>query len=116
MSVSNVGGSGSRPYSPSQAAEDRFAQFFNNLERLQKQDPEKLKTLLSEIADKLESTAQNATGARAQIISDLAAKYREAARTGDVSALKPPQRHQDGFHRWSGAPAGGSEEGGLGTA
>ena len=103
MSVSAVGSAGSPIYSQqSSAATSQFSQFFNNLQKLQQQDPAQLKATLSNIADELNTAAQQTSGPQAQKLSDLAAKYQQAAQTGDISQLRPAH-HGGGHHHRSQA-------------
>lgn len=115
MSTSDLGAvSGSATTWPmANSGSDKFAQFFNNLQAWQQQDPDKLKSVLSDIADKLNTAADSATGKQAQMLHDLAQKYQEAAKTGDLSQLKPAHRHH-GRHR-GGEQASSSDAQGTST-
>lgn len=68
------------------------AEFLNKLQQLKDQDPEKFKTVVSGIADKLKSAAQaQGDSTAAQRLNALADKFQSVAQSGDLSQLKPPQ-------------------------
>jgi len=99
----------------SQSAEDSSSlsgpvELFRKLEALSKSDPAKFKQATLEISEKLTEEADSSTdpGAK-EMLTGLAAKFKEASQTGDASVLKPPQ---------GSPPAGGpSRSGGSsGTA
>jgi hypothetical protein len=94
MSTYAVGamGGGVNAWPPASNGADPSAQFANNLLNLRRQDPDQLKTVLSDIADRLNTAADSATGKQAQVLHDLAQKYEAAAKTGDLSQLNllPP--------------------------
>jgi hypothetical protein len=69
-------------------------ELFSKLQQLQSADPEKLKAVLSDIASKLKEAAASQSGAGADRLNELASKFEEAAQTGDLSALKPPEPPQ----------------------
>jgi hypothetical protein len=77
-----------------------FAQILSQLQSLQQTDPTKLKTVLSDIAKQLQVTAQQDGGSQGQSLSNLAAKFQQAAQTGDLSSLKPTHHHH---HHGAGA-------------
>jgi hypothetical protein len=80
-------------------------QLFRQLEELAQQDPEQLKEVLSDIADRIRSVADGAddpssdatsgamsgatSSASSQFPSRLADRFDEAAETGDLSSLRP---------------------------
>jgi hypothetical protein len=69
------------------------AEMMNKLQELQETDPEKFQSVMDQIADELEAAAaaeEEATGQPGRL-GDLAAKFREAAESGDLSVLKPPE-------------------------
>ena len=70
-----------------------FAQTLSQLQSLQQTDPAKLKTVLSDIAKQLQVTAQQDGGSQGQFLSNLAAKFQQAAQTGDLSSLQPAHHH-----------------------
>jgi HSP90 family molecular chaperone len=69
-------------------------EMMSKLQELQEEDPEEFLTVMEQIAEELEAAAaeeEEATGQPSRL-SDLAAKFREAAESGDLSVLKPPER------------------------
>ncbi len=63
----------------------------SKLSQLQESDPEAFKTLMTEIADKLETAASETDDTNeAAVLSDLASKFETAGETGDLSELQPP--------------------------
>ncbi|MHC1781389.1 MAG: hypothetical protein AB9891_01275 [Anaerolineaceae bacterium] len=69
------------------------AEMMSKLQELQEKDPESFQTIMDQIADEIEAAAaeeEEATG-QASPLSDLADKFREAAESGDLSILKPPE-------------------------
>jgi hypothetical protein len=66
------------------------AEMFAKLQQLAQTDPEKLKKLCADIAEKLKSAAEKQTGRGASMLSDLAEKFQNVADGGDVSQLQPP--------------------------
>ena len=66
--------------------------------RLQQSNPGQFKTVLSDIADKLQAAAQKDGGRQAEALSSLASKFQQAAQTGDLSALQPPRHHHGPHH------------------
>jgi hypothetical protein len=73
------------------------------LSRLQQNDPGKLKTILADIAKKLQAAAQQDGGSQGQALSNLASKFQQAAQTGDLSALRPAHHHHHGHHHGAAA-------------
>ncbi len=68
------------------------AELMSKLQQLQEEDPEQFQTVMDQIADELEAAAaeeEEETGQTSRL-SDLAAKFREAAESGDLSILQPP--------------------------
>jgi hypothetical protein len=87
---------------------------FGQLADLAKTDPAKFKKAAAEISEKLKDEAGSATGKKAEFLTKLADRFDEAARTGDVSALKPqgtdgPHKHGHHHHGSSGATPDGSQ-------
>ena len=99
MSVSAVGSASSSYYAQQSGAASQFSQFFNNLQKLQQQNPSQLKSTLTNIADELNAAAQQASGPQAQRLSALATKFQQAAQTGDISQLRGGH---GGHHHHSG--------------
>jgi len=69
------------------------AEMFAKLQKLATDDPEKFKTTMTEIADKMESTAEAMGDSREkEMLTKMAAQFRKAAETGDPNDLpQPPQ-------------------------
>lgn len=65
-------------------------ELFAKLKQLKEQDPTKYKEVLTDIASKLSTAAQSATGDDQTFLTKLADKFTKAA-NGDDSALEPPQ-------------------------
>jgi hypothetical protein len=63
-------------------------QFFSQLQALEKSDPAKAGQVLGDIASKLRDRASKATGIQAASLSELADKFQQAAKTGDLSVLQ----------------------------
>jgi hypothetical protein len=75
---------------------------FSQLAQLQQSDPARFKTVLTDIANKLQAAGQQDGGAQGQALADLASKFQQAAQTGDLSSLKPAHHHH-GHHRGAAA-------------
>lgn len=84
------------------------AELMAKLQQLQQSDPEKLKSVLSDISKQLQDTADK-TGDKG--LAKLADKFADAAQSGDLSGLQPQHHHHHGGH---GGPrgAGGPPPGG----
>lgn len=70
------------------AAISSFAQFLSKLQNLAKTDPTKEKSVLGDIANKLQTQAQATGGDAGQRLSQMAERFAQAAQTGDLSALQ----------------------------
>ena len=81
-----------------------LAHILSQLQQLQQTDPAKLKTVLTDIANRLQAAAQQASGSEGQALSNLASKFQQAAQTGNLSALQPGHHHHHG-HRHGAAAA-----------
>lgn len=68
------------------------AEMMSKLLELQEEDPVNFLTVMEQIAEELEAAAEEETTGQPSRLSDLAAKFREAADSGDLSVLKPPER------------------------
>lgn len=68
-------------------------QLFSKLQKLKSEDPDKYKQVVSDIASKLSDAARSATGDDQKFLTGLADKFQKAA-NGDDSALQPPQPPQ----------------------
>jgi len=66
-----------------------FAQAMSQLQKLAQSNPGKAKQVLTDIANKLSAQAQAVGGTDGQQLSSLAAKFQQAASTGDLSSLQP---------------------------
>lgn len=75
----------------------KMGQLMKQLQDLEKSDPAKAKQALTQIASKLNDAAASATGPLggddAQHLKDLAAKFSDAAQSGDLSKLEPKAGH-----------------------
>jgi hypothetical protein len=71
-------------------------QFLSKLADLEKSDPSKAKAILTQIANSLTQQASQATGTTAEQLSQTAAKFQQAANTGDLSGLQPAAAHHRG--------------------
>jgi hypothetical protein len=101
QSAPAAGGSGSAGGSKL----SKMGSLMSQLQSLEQSDPDKAKTVLSNIASQLTDKA-NATGDAH--IKELADKFTQAAQTGDLSSLKPQAPAQGA----AGAQAGGHHHGG----
>lgn len=79
-------------------------EMFQQLQELQQQDPDKLKQVLKDIADKMRSSASSTTDSsnsstsaasgsdfRSKMLNELASRFDSAAEDGDLSKLQPPR-------------------------
>lgn len=67
-------------------------EMYSKLQELAKSDPEKLKQVCADIAQKLKSASESDSGSGSnKMLSDLAQKFQNVADGGDVSQLKPPE-------------------------
>ncbi|WP_243363002.1 hypothetical protein [Fundidesulfovibrio terrae] len=65
-------------------------QLMNKLKQLQSSDPEKFKEVAQTISDKLSEQAKNTTDTgAANMLSDMASGFADAAKTGSMDSLKP---------------------------
>ncbi|HEX4456557.1 MAG TPA: hypothetical protein VIA18_01225 [Polyangia bacterium] len=70
------------------AAVSSFAQFLSKLQNLAQTNPTKEKSVLNDIASKLQTQAQASGGDAGQRLSQMADRFSQAAQTGDLSALQ----------------------------
>jgi hypothetical protein len=93
-----------RASAATQASADisREAEMLEHLSALRSSEPARFKIVSNEITSKLKSEAGAQSGDMGSKLDDLAAKFAEAARTGDMSSLRPASRS-------SNAPARGAE-------
>src|SRR6478752_10893655 len=83
-------------------------QLLAKLKQLQQSDPTKFKQAMSTLSDTLSEEAKSTTDSRGQkMLTDLAAKFKTAGETGDLSSLTPPQRGAEGGKGAGGPPPGG---------
>jgi hypothetical protein len=80
------------------------AEMMKQLQELQKTDPEKLKQVASDVADKLKAAADKQGGDAGKALSALADKFSAVAKTGDLSALQPAGK--PGAAKGSAPPTG----------
>ena len=67
----------------------------SKLKELQSSDPEKFKEVAQTISDKLSEQAKSASDSgAANMLSDMAAGFAEAAKTGSMDSLKPKEHPQ----------------------
>jgi len=99
-SPSDPGGNGSGTSSATTSISPA-AQYLGQLVQLQQSNPGEFKTVLTDIADKLQAVADKAGGSEGQALSNLASKFRTAGQTGDLSSLRPAHHHHG--HHHSGA-------------
>ena len=70
-------------------------QLLSKLQQLQQQDPAKFKQVVTDIATKLQDAAKSATGDQQKFLTDLADKFQKAE-SGDLSGLQPPAQSANG--------------------
>lgn len=87
------------------------SELLSKLSQLQSSDPETFKSLMNDVADKLQAAADEGGDGNfsAKVLGDLAAKFRNAAETGDLSQLQPSQKPQ-------GTGPQGAQQGSAGAA
>jgi hypothetical protein len=95
-STTTVTSSGSVPTDSS--AISSFANLMSELQQLQQNDPTKFKAVMADIASTLKTDAQNATGSQASALNNLAAKFDQAAQTGQMPNLQPQGQQGAGGH------------------
>lgn len=90
------------------------AELFKKLQALAKSDPAKFKQATQAISDALQTEASQSTDPHEQqMLSNLSAKFAEAAKTGDASGLAPPKGPPPGGR--PPPPPTSSSSGGGGT-
>ena len=94
--TSTAASSGSVPTDSS--AISSFANLMSELQQLQQNDPTKFKAVMADIASTLKTDAQNATGSHASALNNLAAKFDQAAQTGQMPNLQPQGQQGAGGH------------------
>ncbi len=101
----------------SEAADiSRGAGVLGQLSSLQSAQPSRFKAVSSEITSKLKAEADTHGGDVGKKLGELADKFAEAARTGDMSALRPagrtssmPARGADAYRQTAQRAPGGSD-------
>jgi hypothetical protein len=83
------------------------ASMLSKLKELQGSDPAKFQSTMKDMADNLRATAKEQGGKAAEFLNGMADKVTEAAKTGDLSALKPPSGGPGGMRGPGGPPPGG---------
>jgi hypothetical protein len=92
-----------------------FGQLVSNLQKLQKQNPAQLQQILTDTANQLTALAQQQTANSplANFLNNLAARFQNAAKTGDLSSLSQGQRSgHHHHHKAHAAYAQNSQQGG----
>ena len=68
----------------------QVAELFKELQQLQKSNPDELKQVLTEAAEKFKDAASQTTDTRdKQFLTNLSDRFQQAADTGDLSVLGP---------------------------
>jgi hypothetical protein len=75
-----------------------LAKLMSELQQLQQSDPDKFKSVMSDIAKTLRTDAQNAAGSQASFLNNLAGKFDQAAQTGQMPDLQPKAQSAGGHH------------------
>ena len=75
-----------------------LAKLISELQQLQQSDPQKFKSVMSDIANTLKTDAQNATGSQATFLNNLASKFDQAAQTGQMPDFQPKAQSAGGGH------------------
>jgi hypothetical protein len=73
-----------------------MADLMKQLQSLSESDPDKFKKVMASLSKQLESAADSAQGGEAGALKDMAQKFADAAESGDLSSLKPPERPHTG--------------------
>ncbi len=90
-STQGVGGMMGGQGGPDRAEFSQMAQRMSNLNTLAESDPDKFKSLTSDMATKLKSLADEATDETEKArLSEMAEKFTSASESGDASELAPP--------------------------
>lgn len=66
-----------------------LADTLKQLEQLQASDPSRFGRVMNDVATKLSAAAETASGPDAQQLGALAARFRQAGETGDLSLVRP---------------------------
>ncbi len=105
---------GSISSSKDQTTLSSAGQMMGQLFQLSKTDPAKFKTVAQNVSDDLSAQAAKSTDPQqSKMLTDMAAKFSQAAKTGDMSSLKP---QGGGSRGGSGASGVGSGQGTMDQA
>jgi len=103
LGVTGVPAAGAAAAPNPPASVSPLAQALSELQQLGATDPARLKTVLSDVADKLQAAGEQEGGTTGQVLSSLAGKVRQAAQTGDLSSLRPSAAHHHHHHHHGAA-------------
>lgn len=103
------------------------AELLSKLKQLEQTDPAKFKQVVTQLSSDLKTAAGKATGAQADFLNKMADGFAQAATTGDLSAMQPPQGgppggqaqgagHHHHHHHGGGAPGGDAVQAAFATA
>jgi hypothetical protein len=78
-----------------------FGQLISKLDSLAASDPDKFKSLTTQIASELTAAAGRSEGPQADFLKQIAQKFTAASQSGDASGLRPARsgHHHSGHHR-----------------
>jgi hypothetical protein len=79
---------------PGWATISRSGEVLSKLQALGESDPSKLQAALTHVSQDLQTSAQSATGSKADALGDLANRFAQAASSGDLSALGASAHHR----------------------
>ena len=85
-------------------------ELISKLQQLQEKDPEKFQEVVEELAEQVQTKADEASGESKERLTHLAEMLGQVAQTGDLSALQPPQ---GGPGKGGTPPPGGMPPGGM---
>jgi hypothetical protein len=89
--------SGTGAGSQSSATISGPGQLLSNLQQLQAQDPTKFQQVVAQIANQLQSAAQQIQGPQSDFLSNLGAKFQSVSNGGSLTQVQP-QQHQHHHH------------------
>jgi hypothetical protein len=78
-------------------------QFFSEMQQLSQSNPTEFKTVAADVAKTFQTAASQASGPQAQLLTNLANQFTQAAQTGSLQA---PQGAQSGSQAAQGSRAG----------
>jgi hypothetical protein len=73
-------------------------QLLSNLQQLQTQNPTQFQQLVSQIANQLQTAAQQAQGPLSSFLSNLSTNFQSVASGGNLSQLQPQQQQEHHHH------------------